>query len=185
VTYRTMCFTFLLWLAGPRQALSAQVPCYQERRMSATAFSAAHIALLAGEFDITTVDMTTKPWKYRTRRVQLLASDSLSEHIAQKDEPALLVGHVTAQADDSSSETRQASPWRGPVIYWTRGSLHIASDQPSAGGMLSPGPGDRLSVAWYTDKEFGGTWTFELAPRIRGFFDPAGYFCARRVDQQQ
>ena len=46
---------------------------------------------------------------------------------------------------------------------------------------MVPGPGDNLSVGWYTDSEFSGLWSADQGPMIESLLDPADYFCARRV----
>jgi hypothetical protein len=98
---------------------------------------------------------------------------------AQGPRPANDVGHAS---DPYTTMLKSRDPDH-PGVIWLGDRLRIGDYD-----VLDGAGGDNLSITWYSKRGFGGSWTSDMGFAVvidslgRMLPNPAGYFCARRLD---
>jgi hypothetical protein len=165
----------------PTAACEAQAP------RGTSPFTIAKVEHLAGEFEIVTVDSTATPTRQVTRRVHLYVNDSLRRYPARRigywGGTRHLAGWIISDASDPYTSMLKSQDPDHPGVVWLGESLRIGDYD-----VLDGAGGDNLRVRWYSKHGFGGAWTSDMGFEVvidslgRMLPDPAGYFCARRLD---
>jgi hypothetical protein len=174
------------WSPRPPEGV-ATTACEVKAPRGTSPFTIAKVEELAGDFEIVTVDTTSIPTQSANRRLHLYVNDSLRRYPARRIGYSAgarhLAGWIISDASDPYTTMLKSRDPDHPGVIWLGDRLRIGDYD-----VLDGAGGDNLSITWYSKDGFGGSWTSDMGFAVvidslgRMLPNPAGYFCARRLD---
>ncbi len=185
---RSIVVLMALCFGQPVQSTTAQgSPCDARPPASARPFATSHLWRLVGDFEITMLTESRSPsGSFPRVHLYIPVASRDGGNAASGIASPLLAGWIVPSETDSNEKVLNVRDPNNPSITWNDDHLHIQTHAfIGFPRQRIPAFGYSLAIVWDTDDAFGGHWVDDghfIGLRIPL---PEGYFCARRLSQEE